>query len=92
MFVKVKLLKGFTQPLWYKIPSEWEQKQLRGKILQVPIQNRISPAIVLEEHDTLPPDINFKIRKAKNIEAFPKDPDYAKFTQQLANLFFLEPI
>ena len=54
MFIQVKLLKGFNQPLLYKVPEEWAHELRIGSIVRVPIQNRITPAVVIEQLDAPP--------------------------------------
>jgi primosomal protein N' (replication factor Y) (superfamily II helicase) len=90
MYVKVKLLKGFQKPLFYKIPSCIQQQNLTGCILRVPIKNTNVSALVLEEYVKIPKEINFELREALNLEQIPNDLFYKKFTQQISKIFFLD--
>ncbi|HBS47622.1 TPA: primosomal protein N' [Candidatus Dependentiae bacterium] len=89
MFVKVKLLKGFPKPLFYEIPKEWDQTNLKGTIIQVPIRSKIIPAIVQEIYTKLPSKISFEIKKALNIEPLPADDNFPLYVQKLSSIFFI---
>ena len=84
MFILVRLLNGLPEPLWYHIPTNWQQSSLHGKIVQVPLRNRIVPAIVINEFKNKPKKITFTIKDAHAIEPFPDDPYYALFIKQLS--------
>ena len=73
MFIQVRLLSGFSKPLWYAIPDSWQSKPSAGTIIQVPLRNRIVPALVVSEHQNKPTHISFAIKEATAIEAFPDD-------------------
>ena len=49
MFIQVKLLNGFKEPLWYAAPAEVPAASLIGSIVQVPLQRRVTPAVVVHE-------------------------------------------
>lgn len=92
MFIQVKLLKGFNQPLLYKVPSEWAHELQLGSIVRVPIQNRITPAVVIEQLDAPPAGSTFTIKDAHSHEPFPNDPQYRPFIAQLGRYYQLSPI
>ncbi|MBD3231811.1 primosomal protein N' [Candidatus Dependentiae bacterium] len=91
MYVLVRLLKGFNKPLFYKIPQRFD-KNLVGKVVQVPLKNKYVPALVLKKYDNLPEKINFEIRELKKIQSFPEDMKYHSFISKLAKFYFLEPL
>lgn len=91
MFIQVRLLNGFAKPLWYKMPREWGFVDLRHKIVQVPLRNRIVPAIVLHQFDQKP-KTNFDLKDAHAIEAFPNDTFYKPFIEQLSAYYQVEPL
>lgn len=92
MFIQVKLLKGFNQPLLYKVPEEWAHELQVGSIVRVPIQNRITPAVVVEQLDAPPAGSTFAIRDAHAHEPFPNDVHYRTFIAQLARYYQLDAI
>jgi len=67
MFILVRLLNGLPEPLWYHIPTDWQQSSLHGKIVQVPLRNRIVPAFVINEFKNKPKKITFIIKDAHEI-------------------------
>jgi len=90
MFAKVKLIKGFSEPLFYKIPENWVLKPLIGTIIQVPLKKQILPAIIQEIHENLPLGIKFEIKTAISIEPFPEDANYQEYIKKISALFFLK--
>ncbi len=92
MFIQVKLLKGFNQPLLYKVPEEWAHELHIGSIVRVPIQNRITPAVVIEQLDAPPRGSTFTIKDAHSHEPFPEDVHYRTFIAQLARYYQLDSV
>lgn len=91
MFARVRLLKGWTQPLWYKIPDVWTVTIAHGSIVHVPLRNRTLPAVVVDVHETKPADITFAIKEMLKLEEFPLDPHYHLFLERLARFYFTDP-
>lgn len=95
MFIQVKLLNGWQELLWYKISSNFQQI-FPGTIVQVPLRNRIVPAIVVDKQKQLPSSVKFKIKDACGVEPFPQDFFYNQFIEQLScyyqidTLFFIK--
>jgi hypothetical protein len=60
MYIQVKLLKGFKEPLLYKIPEDWSvaADTLIGAIVQVPLKNHTTHGLVVAVVDT--PQTSFK--------------------------------
>ncbi|HRN78437.1 MAG TPA: primosomal protein N' [Candidatus Dependentiae bacterium] len=92
MFINVRLLNGFNEPLLYHIPEHWQQKPSINSIVHVPVRNQIVPAIVTQLLVSKPAHITFAIRDADHLEAFPHDTCYAQFIAQLAQYYALEPL
>lgn len=90
MYIQVRLLKGFAQPLLYEVPADMQQKNLVGSIVRVPIQKRIEPALVLNCFAQKPKS-SFTIRTIESIEKLPEDPHYMAFIKQLAQYYQTEP-
>src|SRR5581483_7770245 len=91
MFIRVQLLNGLPTPLWYSVPPEYQTQSLRGLIVQVPIRNRIIPALVLDEHAQKPKQISFMLKDICGIEELPQDPHYFTFLNTLGNYYQQEP-
>ena len=91
MFIRVQLLNGLPEPLWYSVPTELQQTNLTGLIVQVPIRNRVIPALVLNEYKTKPPNISFAVKDIVGIESLPQDPYYFDFLHALGNYYQQEP-
>jgi len=91
MFIKVKLLNGFHESLWYKKPEEWKAASLIGSIVRVPLRTQHIPALVIYE-SLQKPLVNFEIKLAESIEPIPDDPTYQKFIAQLSNYYQVSPL
>ena len=92
MFIQVRLLKGFSKPLLYKLPDDWPQTDLVGHIVHVPIQKRQEHAIVIGQYQCKPADSNFEIRQALSVEPFPNDAHYRSFIKKLSSYHQIEPL
>ncbi len=90
MFIQVRLLKGFPQPLLYEVPTNLAQHDLTGSIVRVPIQKRIAQALVLRTF-SYKPNSTFEIRLIEGIETLPNDTHYMPFIQHLAQYYQTEP-
>jgi primosomal protein N' (replication factor Y) len=91
MFIRVQLLNGLPEPLWYSVPTELQQTNLTGLIVQVPIRNCIIPALVLNECTTKPTNITFMLKDIVGIESLPPDSYYFDFLDALGNYYQQEP-
>lgn len=88
MYITVKLLNGFQQPLTYKVPNTWNNKPRVSDIISVPLQKRKELAYVtniLEQFD--PSQENFKIKDALEQQPLPDDHTYKTFIRQLASYY-----
>ncbi|MCX5922832.1 MAG: primosomal protein N' [Candidatus Dependentiae bacterium] len=92
MFIQVRLLKGFQEPLLYEVPKNWDNQSLVGKLVRVPIQKSLRSALVMQQFATKPTDCIFTIKQAHAIEPFPADPYYFKFIHQLSAYYQVEPL
>ncbi len=91
MYIQVKLLNGFKEPLLYVVPAEWQQPSLLGTVVKVPLKNRTTLALVVEEF-AVKPATKFTIKQALTIEQFPQDPHYGAYLEQLSSYYQLEPL
>lgn len=91
MFIRVRLLNGLPEPLWYSVPQQYTQS-LSGLVVQVPVRNRIVPALVIDEYTTKPNNLAFELKSIHGIEQLPDDPYYQPFLQQLSDYYQIEPL
>ena len=91
MFIKVKLFSGFPEPLLYAVPQTWEHLPQVGSIVKVPMRANFVSGVVLELFKSKP-KVNFAIRQACQIQAFPKDPHYFEFVKKLAHYHQVDTI
>ncbi len=92
MFIKVRLIKNSSKPLLYSIPGKWENLNIVGSIIKVPLRNKTTWALVEEHIKELPVKPDFKIKEALEIQNFPQDQYYSKFIDELARYYQIEPI
>lgn len=89
MFAKVRLLNGFLEPLWYKIPEHFQSACGIGSIVSVPLQRRTLSGLVESvtgEH----PQVSFKLRHIADLEPFPCDIQYITFIKQLSYYYQID--
>lgn len=91
MFIRVRLLNGLPEPLWYAVPEQYTQT-LIGLIVQVPVRNRIVPALVIDEYATKPHNLAFELKDIQGIEPLPDDVYYQKFLKHLGDYYQIEPL
>jgi len=62
MYILVRLLKGFPQPLFYKIPQKLlnNKQNFLGKIAQVPLKDKKLPALILKIYAKKPAHITIR--------------------------------
>lgn len=97
MFIQVRLLNGFKEPLLYEVPPTWSCANLVGTIVRVPLRANTTTAIIEKVMPTRP-QTTYAIKPATAIEPFPADNHYTAFITQLATyyqtntLFFIRRI
>jgi primosomal protein N' (replication factor Y) len=87
MFVQVKLLNSFPEPLLYKVPTGWDTHNLVGTLVQVPLRNRKATALVIQSLTSLPVGTTFAVKEVLEREPLPNDPYYLTFIQHLAHYY-----
>jgi len=92
MFIQVKLLNKFNEPLLYAVGPEHANNDLVGSVVKVPLQNRIESALVIQQFDRQPSWATFKVRPIIGPEQFPADPHYRMFIKQLASYYCIDPV
>ena len=89
MFVQVKLLQGFSKLLTYKIPTNWNNTNLKGSIITVPLKNKTVPALVLKTFANQPMDTTFTIKQAIAKDHLPNDIYYNHFIKKISRFYFV---
>lgn len=93
MYIRVRIVTGYKEPLIYKVPEDWHQDELSGCIVRVPLQTRQVLARVIEMMENLPKNIgNFTIKKAIAREPFPNDKHYWPFIKQLSQYYQIDEL
>jgi primosomal protein N' (replication factor Y) len=92
MYVYVKLLNGFPEPLLYTVPATLTDTIFVGSIVRVPLRAMQTAAVVQETHHTLSKKPAFAIKDIVGLEPFPNDPHYHTFLNQLAHYYQIDEI
>ena len=91
MYITVRLLNGFKKPLTYALPAHFREKSLRGRIVQVPLRNRLVHALVQAQFKEFAQKPAFEIKELENLQPFPDDAHYMPFITKLAQFQQIEP-
>ena len=91
LYIHVKLLNGFSQPLTYTVPPE-HQKNLIGSIVKVPLKDRFVSAYVFAQSDQLSPIPRFTLKAMAGVEPFPQDLTYTQFVSQLSEYYQVDSL
>ncbi|HLW72726.1 MAG TPA: primosomal protein N', partial [Candidatus Babeliales bacterium] len=92
MFIRVRLLNGLPEPLWYSVPTDRNYGPLSGLIVQVPVRNRIIPALVIDEHTTKPYHLTFDLKNIHGLEPLPADEHYLSFLKKLSEYYQIDAL
>lgn len=92
MFIRVRLLNGLPEPLWYAVPTHCNYGPLSGLIVQVPVRNRIIPALVIDEHTTKPHNLAFELKDIHGLEPLPADEHYLQFLKKLSEYYHIDAL
>lgn len=92
MYIKVRLLNRYKNPLLYKIPEKWDQNRLQGRIVLVPLKNRLVKGYIDSFQEKLNNDQNFTIKEAGDLQNSPEDVNYHKFVQKISNYYSIDKI
>lgn len=88
MFIQVNLLRGYRQPLWYKVENVDVQV---GSFVYVPLKNKTVSALVVKAQIQRPA-VNFEIKAIYAQALFPDDTNYMYFLQNVATYYCIQPI
>ena len=91
VFVLVRLLSGWREPLWYRVPEHLQATVAVGTFVDVPLRTQQIPALVMKTHP-LPATDPSRIKDISGVFAFPADDTYHGFVVAVADFFMVEPI
>lgn len=91
MFVQVRLLTGWHEPLWYAVPAHFSTECGVGTVIKVPLRNRFVPALINRMQSTCPFKDASKIKEIQGVFTFPADTKYADFAHKISLLYHLDP-
>jgi len=93
MYIVVRLLKGFPQPLIYRFSQAAKHKNddLVGRIISVPLKTQEKQAVILKVLKTKP-DTSYQIRDAGALQPVPDDAHYHQYVVRLAQIYFTKPL
>lgn len=84
MYVHVSLLNGFSQKLWYAVPSSLRVELKVGSVVQVPLQKRVEHAVVVKIQTERPAGVSFEIKEVLGHDVLPADEHYFSFIKQVS--------
>ena len=90
MYVLVRLLKGYTQPLTYEVPIQFQSLVRVGSLVLVPLRTQQVTAVVSEIQPTVPAT-RYEIRAILSVHQSPKDLRFYAFIEKVARFYFVEP-
>lgn len=90
MFIDVKLISGFSKPLTYQIPEEWQAIK-PGALVRVPLRAARVSALVLRVYKEKPVTL-FALKDACFIEPFPQDAHYLPFLRGLGAYHLVDEV
>jgi primosomal protein N' (replication factor Y) len=92
MFVRVKLLNKFSEPLLYAVPEELAHESLLGRVVQVPLRAQKLSGVVTHLVPHKPADVSFAIKPIAQLEPFPADTHYYSFIKQVSHYYHIDPL
>jgi len=93
VYVIVRLLKGFPQPLIYKMVSSCDvsNNALIGCIVDVPLKKKTLSAVILRTSKHRP-DVAYNIKNVIRIHMVPSDTQYHAFIKKVARLYGIQTL
>src|ERR1700722_5199247 len=91
MFITVRLLNQFQEPLLYAVPASWPEQPIVGSMVRVPLRGKPVTGWVTQTLQEKPASVQFAIKDALYIEQMPHDPHYGTFITHLAQYHATEP-
>ncbi len=90
MLIQVKLLRYASKFFTYRVPVDLQKEIAQGKLIQVPLKNKIVPAVV-DSIDLSGADYPFLIKSIIAVYPFPEDRTYPLFLQQVGEYAQTDP-
>lgn len=90
MFVRVQLLNNFKKPLTYRVPQELQEKIQKGSLVEVPLRNYTTSAIV--ESVFSKNKSSFEIRDILGIVEMPDDQHYFSLLDRIGFYYQTDPL
>lgn len=84
MYIKVRLLNGWTERLLYKLPEQFSNRISPGALVTVPLQRRSEIAYVESVIPGVPTNTTYSIKEIIGFETHLNEPSYMKFIEQLS--------
>lgn len=91
MLIHVRLLHCAVKFFTYAVPEELQHRVKVGMLVQVPLQNRISPAIVEAFADS-EKTYDFEIKMIHSIYPFPHDDQYEAFIHKISDYYQIDSL
>ncbi len=89
MYVVVRLLKGFKEPLYYEVPPHLTRLITKGSMVDVPLRTQQLAGLVIEVMNNRPA-VRYEIRTITSVHQFPQDSHFYSFIEKLAQLYFVD--
>ncbi len=90
MLIQVKLLQYASKTFTYRVPVALQKDMVQGKLIQVPLKNKIVPAVV-DAIDLSGVTYPFAIKSIIAVYPFPHDLNYPFFLQQIGEYTQTDP-
>lgn len=92
MYLKVRLLNGYKNPLIYKVPDSWSDENLEGRIVSVPLKTKVKKAFVEKQEERLNENQTFKVREAIDVKSSPRDQNFSTFVKKISDYYAVDKI
>ena len=90
MYVRVRILKGYGQPLLYEVPADFGSSIAVGAVVEVPLRTQQKSALVLAVFKGKP-EVSYPIKPILFVHQFPKDVKHHSYIQALSRVYFISP-
>jgi len=88
MYVRVRILKGYGQPLTYAVPSDFTAAVAVGSVVEVPLRSQQKSALVLALFYQKP-DVAYQIKPILFVHQFPQDRLHHSYIETVARVYFI---
>ncbi len=91
MLIHVRLLQYAKKTFTYSVPSDLQSKMVPGVFVQVPLQQRIIPAVVQAIADETA-SYDFEVKSIKSVYPFPEDVHYNQFIDRVSQYYQVDEL